>query len=193
MPKKEEIKKVYNFVKNCKRCILFKTRNNLVFGEGSLDSKIIFIGEAPGYNEDKQGRPFIGRAGKIFDELLDSINLKRNNVYITNILICRPPKNRKPLKNEINKCKKYLDKKIEIIKPNIFVPMGNIAASYILKKFGIKNDRISKIHGTIYQINYHSKIIKVIPLYHPAIATYNINKRKILFEDIKIIKKALNK
>ena len=193
MSKKEDIKKIRNLVKNCKKCILHKTRNKTVFGEGCLDAKIMLIGEAPGRNEDIQGRPFVGKAGRILDDLLDSVDLKRNNVYITNILICRPPKNRNPLKKEINICKKYLDLQIDIIQPNIIVPMGNFSTSYILNKFDLKVDKISNTHGRIYNIKNKLQNIKIIPLYHPAFAIYNKNIKNTLFNDFKSIKKALDK
>jgi len=193
MSKKKDIKKIRNTVENCKKCILYKTRNKAVFGEGCLNSKIMLIGEAPGRNEDIQGKPFVGKAGKILDDLLDSVDLKRNNVYITNILICRPPKNRNPLKKEINRCKKYLDLQIDIIKPSIIVPMGNFSTSYILNKFNIKVDKIRNTHGRIYKINNKLQNIKIIPLYHPAFAIYNKNIKNILFNDFKSVTKALDK
>lgn len=193
MSKKDEIKKIYNLVKNCKKCNLHKKRNKIVFGQGSLNAKIMFIGEAPGYYEDIHGRPFVGRAGKILNELLDSVELKRNNIYIANVLICRPPENRKPLKNEIIKCKNYLDKQIEIIRPRIFVPMGNFASSYIFKKFGLKTNNIGNIHGRIYQIKTNNENNIIIPIYHPAYAIYNNTIKKILFKDIKLIKKVITK
>ncbi len=193
MSKKKDLEEIRKLVENCKNCNLYKTRNKTVFGEGSLNAKIMLIGEAPGRNEDIQGRPFVGKAGKILDDLLDFIDLKRNNVYITNILICRPPKNRNPLKKEINICKKYLDLQIDIIQPDIIVPMGNFSISDILNKFDLKVDKISNIHGNIYKIDNKLQNIKIIPLYHPAFAIYNKNIKNTLFNDFKSIKKALNK
>jgi len=193
MPKKKDLEEIRKLVENCKNCNLYKTRNKTVFGEGSLNARIMLIGEAPGHNEDIQGRPFVGKAGKILDDLLDSIDLKRSNVYITNILICRPPKNRNPLKKEINRCIKYLDLQINIIQPNILVPMGNFSTSYILNKFDLKVDKISNIHGKIYKIHNKLHNIKIIPLYHPAFAIYNKNIKNTLFTDFKFIKKVLDK
>jgi DNA polymerase len=192
MSKKEEITKIKDLVLDCTKCNLHETRSKPVFGEGSFDSEIMFIGEAPGYNEEIQGRPFVGKAGKIFDELLDSINLKRNEIYITNILLCRPPKNRSPLKKEIKMCKKYLDMQIDIIKPRIIAPMGNFAVSYILEKFGLPIYKISNIHGKNYQFKGNSSVNKIIPLFHPAVAVYNLNSKKTLLDDFKLIKKALH-
>jgi uracil-DNA glycosylase family 4 len=192
MSKKEDIKKIGDLVINCKKCILHKTRNKPVVGEGCLDAKTMLIGEAPGYNEDSQGRPFVGKAGKILDELLKSIDLKRNDVFITNILKCRPPKNRNPLRSEINNCKKFLDMQIDKIQPKIIAPMGSFATYYIFKKFGLKIDKISNIHGKIYNVNNINGNIIIIPLYHPAIVIYNVKIKKILFEDFKLLKKVFD-
>ena len=133
MNKEEKMKKVTDKIKKCRNCDLNKNRNNPVVGDGSVDAKIMFIGEAPGHNEDMQGLPFVGRAGRILDELLNSINLERKDVYISNILKCRPEKNRNPLKNEIVSCSEYLDTQIEIIQPKIIIPLGNFACKFIFE------------------------------------------------------------
>lgn len=179
-------------VESCRKCNLWKTRNNPVVGEGSINADILFIGEAPGHKEDVKGRPFIGRAGKILDELLNSIGLQRNEVYIGNILKCRPPKNRNPLKTEIEKCSKYLDKQIKIINPKIIVTLGNFAASYIFNKFNLEYDKISNAHGKTFHLNSHSKSVEIIPVYHPAAAIYNQRLKRILTKDFKEIKKVIN-
>ena len=191
MSKEEGIKKLMLSVENCRKCDLWKTRKKPVFGEGSIDTDILFIGEAPGYNEDLQGRPFVGKAGKILDELLESIGLHRSDIYIANILKCRPPYNRNPLKTEIDACTEHLDKQIELIQPKIIVPLGNFACSYIFEKFGLKYDKISNVHGKIFQINTIFGNVKIIPMYHPAVATYNPNTKSTLLADFKIIKKAI--
>lgn len=193
MSKKEDMQHITSSVENCRKCSLWKTRKKPVAGEGSIDTDVLFVGEAPGYNEDIQGRPFVGKAGRILDELLKSIGLKRNNVYIANILKCRPPDNRNPLKTEIDVCTEYLDRQMEIIQPKIIVPLGNFAVSYIFEKFGLKYDKISNVHGKIFQINTLFGNIKIIPLYHPAVATYNPETKNILLEDFKVIKKTLEK
>ncbi len=192
MSKKDQMQDISVLVKNCKKCDLWKTRKNAVPGDGSVDTKVLFIGEAPGYNEDLQGLPFVGKAGKILDELLQSIGIDRDAVYIANILKCRPPGNRNPLQSEIETCTPYLNKQMEIIQPEIIVPLGSFAASYVFEKFGLKFDKISSIHGKIHTVNTLSGKIKVIPMYHPAIATYNPNTLEILVEDFKSIEKALN-
>ena len=191
MSKEEDMRQVVSLVKSCKKCDLWKTRKNPVPGEGSLDANIFFVGEAPGYNEDIQGRPFVGKAGKILDQLLESIGLKRKDVYIANILKCRPPDNRDPLKTEIFTCTEYLDKQIEIIQPKIIVSLGNFAVSYIFEKFGLKHDKISKMHGKTFQINTLYGSIKIIPMFHPAVATYNQDTKSVLLNDFKAIKNTL--
>lgn len=188
MSKKADIKKITITIENCKKCDLYKTRINPVVGYGSIDANILFIGEAPGRNEDLQGKPFVGKAGAILDEMIQSIGLNRDEVFIANIIKCRPPKNRNPLNNEIKACTEYLDKQIKIIKPKIIVPLGNFASKYIFKKFNLKYDKISKIHGNIFQPNTIFGVIKIIPSYHPAAATYNPNIKDILIKDFELIK-----
>jgi len=175
---------------NCKKCELWKTRNNPVVGGGSLNSRIIFIGEAPGFNEDKQGKPFVGQAGKIFDELLNSADLKREEIYITNIIKCRPLNNRNPTQEEIKVCSPYLSAQIEIIKPKIICCLGNFATEFIMKRFDLDKELqgISKIHGKIFNVSTLTGIIKIIPLYHPAVATYNSNMLETLKKDFEVLK-----
>lgn len=189
MSKKEDMEKISILVSNCKKCKLYKTRTKPVFGDGSKNSDLLFIGEAPGRNEDIDGTPFVGRAGKILNDLLESIGLQRNEVYIANILKCRPPKNKNPMKNEIKICTKYLDKQIDIIKPKIIVPLGNFASKYIFDKFDLEHDKIRSIRGKTYKTNNSIGNIIIIPIYHPAAAIYDPNKKNILLEDFKIIKK----
>ncbi len=175
---------------NCKKCDLYKTRTNPVIGEGNFNAEIIFVGEAPGFNEDRQGKPFVGQSGKILDKLLESINMKREEIYIANILKCRPPENRNPTKEEILFCSFYLNKQIKLIKPKIICCLGNFATDFILKKFNLKNEiqGISKIHGKIFSVSTLYGKIKIIPLYHPAVATYNMNMFETLKKDFKILK-----
>lgn len=191
MLKKKALDGIESIVKNCKDCNLHKTCSNYVFGEGNLNARIMFIGEAPGKKEDELGRPFVGRAGRIFDDMLDSIKLSRDDVYISNILKCRPPKNRNPLKSEIEKCIKYIDKQIEIINPDIITPLGNYAISYIFYKFKLKFEKINKIHGKIYSVNSTFNKLKIIPIYHPAAVVYNKKIKNIILEDFKVIEQNL--
>ncbi|RLI64008.1 MAG: uracil-DNA glycosylase [Candidatus Asgardarchaeum californiense] len=178
-------------IANCRKCDLWKTRKNPVIGEGSKDARIMFIGEAPGYWEDIKGRPFVGKAGKIFDELLQSIDLRREEVYIANVLKCRPPNNRNPFQNEIDACTPYLDQQIELIHPRIIATLGNFALSYISKKFGLKQENIGQSHGKIFKIKTLFGDLIIIPLYHPAAAVYNPLLKKTLLEDIAVVKRLL--
>ena len=175
-------------ISRCTKGSLYKTRNKPVAGEGCKNADILFIGEAPGRNEDLQGKPFVGRAGKILDTLLKTIDLKRNQIFIGNILKCRPTNNRNPLKNEIDICKVYLDRQIETIQPKIIACLGSFATSYVFEKYGLKPVKISKAHGKIFQVNTIFGLTKIIPLFHPAVATYNINIKKVLIDDFKSLK-----
>lgn len=176
-------------IKNCTLCGLSKTRTNVVLGVGNIKNKIMFIGEAPGKNEDKYGIPFCGAAGKLLDELLLSINLNRQDVYITNVIKCRPPNNRDPLIHEKEICKKYLLQEILNIKPKIIVTLGRHAMYMFLDN----KLQISSVHGKVFDIYTIKKtLIKIIPLYHPAVALYNPNVKKILFDDFKVIRNVLD-
>ena len=185
----EKMKSIRDDVVNCNKCPLYKTRTLPVVGQGNHQAKILLIGEAPGANEDRTGQPFCGQAGQVLDRLLDSIGLKRPDVYVANILKCRPPGNRNPQTNEIEQCTPYLDRQIEIIKPKAIGAMGNFSSQYILKKFGLeeKIQGISKIHGHVFEAEDYT----IIPLYHPAAATYNKNMEPVLIEGYKILKKYL--
>ena len=183
----KEIKQLEHVIVSCKKCELWKTRKNPVVGNGSLDAGVMFIGEAPGYHEDMQGVPFVGRAGKVFDELLQSIELKRGEVYVCNILKCRPPGNRNPFDSEIKACTPYLDRQITAIKPKVIGTLGNFATSYVLEKFGLQAEKIGKIHGKTFHIKNLLFESRIIPLYHPAAATYNPNMKSVLMDDFKAI------
>jgi len=189
--REEELRKIKEEVLACKKCPLYRTRNYPVIGEGSHEAKIMFVGEAPGVQEDKSGRPFCGAAGKILDELLNSIGLKREEVYICNVLKCRPPGNRDPQKEEITSCTPYLERQIEIIGPRVICPLGRYSMKFLMEKFGLKNEiqPISKIHGKVFEVKNLFWNIKIIPLYHPAVATYNPNMKKILERDFQILKR----
>jgi uracil-DNA glycosylase family 4 len=186
-----ELGKIKEETLNCKKCPLYKTRTYPVIGEGNHQAKIMFVGEAPGASEDKSGRPFCGEAGKILDKLLDSVGIKREEVYITNILKCRPIENRDPQKEEIEACTPYLLRQIEIIKPKLICTLGNYSTTFIFEKYGLKDEiqGISKIHGKIFESRSLFESMKIIPLYHPAVATYNPNLKEVLKKDFKILEK----
>jgi len=188
-----EMKEIKQKVLNCTDCELHKSKTKYVFGEGDETTQLMFIGEAPGANEDKQGRPFVGKAGKIFDELLGSIDLNRGDVYICNILKCRPPNNRNPQQNEIEACTKYLNAQIDTMKPTIICTMGNFATEFILKKYGVKTEekRISKLHGKIFKVTNLFGSTEIVPLYHPAVATYAPEMKTVLMQDMKIVQRLL--
>jgi DNA polymerase len=187
------LEKLKNEVLDCRRCALWKERINPVVGEGGLQAGIMFVGEAPGANEDKTGKPFCGRAGEILDELLSTAGIRRGDIYITNVLKCHPPGNRNPKEEEIKACSPYLDRQIEVIKPKIICCLGNFATMYIMKRFGLGNSvqGISKIHGQIFSYDSLFNSIKIIPLYHPAVVTYNINMKNVLQVDFAILKNIL--
>lgn len=186
-----DLKKIRDEVVGCKKCFLYKTRDFPVIGKGSHTAKIIFVGEAPGAQEDRTGHPFCGAAGKILDELLNSVGIKRENIYITNILKCRPPGNRDPQKEEINACVPYLERQIEIIKPKVICPLGRYSMVFLMEKFGLKDQiqGISKIHGQVFETNILFQNIIFIPFYHPAVVAYNPNMKEVLKNDFKILEK----
>ena len=189
-----ELRKIKDEVINCKKCPLYEERINggfyPVIGEGNHQAKIMFVGEAPGLQEAKTGRPFCGAAGRILDELLGSVSIKRENVYITNILKDRPPKNRDPQKEEIKVCVPYLERQIELIKPVVICSLGRYAMEFLMEKFGLEDviEPISKIHGKVFEIKILSQNIKIIPFYHPAVATYNPNMKEVLQKDFQVLK-----
>ncbi|MDY6865445.1 MAG: uracil-DNA glycosylase [Halobacteriota archaeon] len=186
-----ELEEISDKIRNCKRCPLSKTRTNPVFGAGSTDAKIMFIGEAPGRNEDLRGEPFVGAAGKILDELLGSISITRDDVYIANILKCRPPKNRNPRREEIEICTEYLDDQIEILNPVAIATLGNFASNYLLNKFGIAPESIGNIHGKVFHVSDFQTNFDIVALYHPAVAVYNYSKMDTLTSDFKILSQFL--
>ncbi|PIR02796.1 MAG: uracil-DNA glycosylase [Candidatus Nealsonbacteria bacterium CG_4_9_14_3_um_filter_35_11] len=190
--------KIKNEVLNCKKCSLYKERvkNGFypVIGEGNHKAKIIFVGEAPGFNEARTSHPFCGAAGKILGQLLKSVAIERKEVYITNILKDRPANNRVPKPEEIKACGPYLDRQIKIIKPKIVCTLGNYSTKYIFKKYGLEDEiqGISKIHGKIFSAfgkDGQFNGVKIIPLYHPAVVVYNQNMKQALEKDFKILEK----
>lgn len=175
-------------VAKCNKCGLWKFRTNPVPGEGPPHPKVMFIGEAPGRNEDVMGRPFVGRAGKLLDELLKYIGIERGDVFIGNILKCRPPKNRNPQPEEIKTCTPFLDRQLEILRPKIICTLGNFSTSYIMEKFGLEAKPIGSVHGQAFRVKNLFLDAVVIPLYHPAAAIYNPNLKATLMEDFRAIK-----
>jgi len=181
----DSFKDLYNEALNCKKCTLHNGRTNVVFGTGSEKADIMFIGEAPGYYEDIQGEPFVGAAGKLLNKLLNSAELKREQVYIANIIKCRPPKNRDPLAEEIDICKDYLYAQIDFINPQLICTLGNFATKLILKK----NVGITSVRGKLFKVGGRL----VLPIYHPAAALYTPSYLPSLEEDFITMKKVIEK
>ena len=168
---------------DCTRCPLHRTRRNLVFGEGSHGAKLVFVGEAPGEEEDNQGRPFVGRAGQLLTKIISAMGLAREDVYICNILKCRPPGNRNPKEDEIATCEPFLVKQLEAINPAIICALGTFAAKTLLRT----EAPISSIRGKFH--DYHGR--KLMPTYHPAYLLRNPDAKKLVWEDVQKIMKIL--
>lgn len=170
-------------VLSCGNCDLVKTKTNFVFGEGANKARLMFIGEAPGADEDRDGRPFVGKAGVLLTKIIEAMGLKRHDVFIANILKCRPPGNRNPLPNEIVACLPYLLKQIEFIKPKIICALGKFASQTLLNT----ETPISRLRGKFYDYNG----IKFMPTYHPAYLLRNPEEKKHVWNDMKLIAKEL--
>ncbi len=180
-----ELELVHSEIMVCTKCDLHKSRTRAVPGEGPNDAKIMFVGEGPGENEDQQGRPFVGAAGKFLTELLESIGLKRSEVFITNIVKCRPPSNRAPKKSEIEACNPYLQSQIRLINPRIVCPLGTPAIATVMGD----EYSASRVHGK----PFRKEQTIVLPLYHPAAALYDNNLREVLLQDFKVLKELYEK
>ncbi len=198
MGKRDDLlKKIKEEVVDLKSSPLYQNRimNNVfpVIGEGSHYAKIMFIGEAPGKNEALKGRPFCGNAGKILDNLLSSVDVKREDVYITNIVKDRPPNNRDPEPQEIEIYAPFLDRQINVIEPEIIVGLGRFSSNYLLTKFNLKNEikPISIIHGKVFEAQADYGPVKIVPFLHPASAIYDRTKEKVLLEGFKTLKTLL--
>ena len=170
-------------VLSCTKCGLYKTRKNVVFGAGSPKAKLMFVGEAPGMQEDLQGLPFVGRSGALLTKIIESIGLTRGGVYIANVLKCRPPENRNPSPAEIVTCEEYLVKQIKLIKPAVLCALGKFAAQTLLRS----TEPISNLRGKFY--DYHGA--KLIPTFHPAYLLRNPSEKRLVWEDMKKIRKVL--
>lgn len=177
-----ELEKLREECLGCERCELCRTRNNVVFGVGPETARIMFIGEGPGENEDLQGVPFVGRGGKLLDDMLELINLDRTKVYIANMVKCRPPKNRDPLPTEQAACERWLSRQIELINPRIIVCLGRIAAMRFIKP----DFKITREHGQWFEKDGR----RVMALYHPAALLRDPRKRPETFDDLKRIQAA---
>jgi uracil-DNA glycosylase family 4 len=179
--KSKSLEDLYSDIHNCKECELGKTRNKFVFGSGNPNADIMIIGEAPGKDEDLQGEPFVGRAGQLLTKILEAINLSRDDVFIANIIKCRPPGNRVPQNEEVEKCEPYLKKQIELINPKFILSLGLTSVQTLLKqKF-----KMADIRGQ--HLEYHG--ITLLVTYHPAALLRNPNWKKATWEDVKYLRK----
>jgi len=176
-------------IRKCNACDLSKQRRNPVPGSGGFKKKVMLIGEAPGFYEDIKGEPFVGAAGKFLDELLKIAGLSREDVFITNVVKCRPPNNRRPTEQEVEKCSHFLDEQIEILKPKFIITLGDVALKYMLKKLKLKGKKLSEIHSIPF--NLLNSIW--IPTYHPAAALHNARKREEILKDWEKIKIILSR
>jgi uracil-DNA glycosylase family 4 len=166
--RREQLKTVYEEARECVRCPLHQTRTTVVFGAGNADADLMFVGEAPGANEDRMGLPFVGQAGKLLDKLLGEIGLERRQVWICNVLKCRPPDNRDPHPNEIEACQGYLRRQVDLIEPVVICTLGNFST----KLLRADTTGISRLHGRAEVRIIGSRAVRLYPLYHPAAALY---------------------
>lgn len=193
LPKKEFLETVASEVVVCRKCPLSKSRKNAVPGLGNPRSRIMFIGEAPGRSEDAKGEPFVGTAGKLLDALLSQIGLSRNQVFITNVVKCRPPGNRQPKPLEIETCTPYLDRQISIIHPDFIVTLGSHSTSYVFSKAELPFSSITLVRGKLYKAAVLGLQLTVFPTYHPASALYNPEHKEILKHDFQLLRTKLPK
>ena len=171
-------------VSQCRHCSLWKGRTNAVAGEGDIESSAVLVGEAPGRKEDESGKPFVGSAGKLLDEALFSVGLSRSEIYITNLVKCRPPGNRKPKSRELDECTQYLNKQLRIISPRVVAPLGNSALKYFFKKFNLSSTTIGEVHGREFLLKFEWGEVVLFPLYHPASMLYNRKLEKVFLSDL---------
>jgi len=182
---------------HCTKCDLSKTRKNVVFGSGNIHADILVIGEAPGANEDEQGLPFVGAAGRNLTKYLEQVGLSRDQVFIANVLKCRPPENRNPTMAEVKVCTPWLYEQIKHINPKVICPLGNFAAKYILSGCNPEGmdalEGISRLHGKPVEVIIHDEKRLVIPLYHPAALIYNRKLEPDMQDDLKTVKREIEK
>jgi uracil-DNA glycosylase family 4 len=195
LSKVELIMKIADEISGCVKCPLWRGRKKAVPGEGKIDAKVFFLGEAPGYWEDVKGLPFVGAAGKVLDWLLESIDLSRDSVFITNIVKCRPPENRAPRSVEVETCTSlYLNRQVDLIKPEVLATLGRHSTAYILSKVGVeKVANITECRGKVYKVRFLGLPLVVMPMYHPASVLHNPKYRGGLESDFRLLKKELRK
>ncbi|HIQ24186.1 MAG TPA: uracil-DNA glycosylase [Pyrodictium delaneyi] len=181
----EEYQRLVEEIRSCTKCRLYKTRRNPVPGEGPITARVMVVGEAPGRNEDLQGRPFVGAAGQLLTRLLELAGLRREEVYITNIVKCRPPGNRDPQEDEVEACLPYLLRQIQLIRPRLIIAVGRHAAKRLLELAGHRWQSMSAQHGKVYQGSIAGVELMIAVTYHPAAALYKPPLRERLEEDFR--------
>jgi uracil-DNA glycosylase len=185
--RREALVDVYNQASVCERCPLSETRNTVVFGAGDADANLMFVGEAPGAEEDRQGLPFVGRAGAFLTELIEGIGMTRDDVFITNVLQCRPPGNRDPQPEEIDACRPYLEQKVELIEPRVICTLGNFAT----KLLTANPTGITRVRGTAQEHVIGRRPVYMLPLFHPAAGLRTPRVAEQLREDFQLIPELL--
>jgi DNA polymerase len=185
----DELQAFGEVVAGCTRCALSQGRTQVVFGSGAANADLMFVGEAPGFHEDKQGVPFVGAAGKLLEQLLAGIGLERGQVYICNVLKCRPPGNRDPLPDEIEACESHLWRQIELIRPRVVATLGNFAT----KLLSGKPIGITRVHGREQETTLGGRRVFLYPLYHPAAALYTPRMLEVLQSDFRRIPELLGR
>jgi uracil-DNA glycosylase len=177
--RRADLVELFHEASGCVRCPLHEGRTKVVFGSGNANADLMFVGEAPGMHEDLQGLPFVGRAGKLLDQLLEEVGLQRSDVFITNVLLCRPPGNRDPQLEEIETCKPYLHRKIELIEPKVICTLGNFATKLLTRS----QRGITGVHGRPQVHELGGRTVRVFPIYHPAAALRSTRTLEELRED----------
>jgi DNA polymerase len=185
--RRRQLKAVYEEARQCTRCALHQTRTTVVFGSGNADADLMFVGEAPGANEDRMGLPFVGQAGKLLDRLLEEIGMRRGDVFIANTLMCRPPDNRDPHPEETEACQDYLFTKVELIEPVVICTLGNFSTKLLRRD----TTGISRLHGREEVRVIGSRAVRLYPLYHPAAALYTPSMLETLRSDFQRIPELL--
>lgn len=184
--------KIADEINNCRRCDLWKTRKNTVPGEGNPKAEIMLIGEAPGYHEDLQGRPFVGAAGQLLTEMIENVlGIPRSQVFITNVVKCRPPNNREPTEDEVESCSVYLIRQIEAVRPGLIVCLGRHSAKFILSRVGVNFRSLLSLRQRVFKARFGDREVRILVTIHPAAALYKPPWRKFLEEDFRLLKSLL--
>ncbi len=185
MGKREEMDALERLISNCRRCPLHASRRRAVPGEGNLEARVMLVGEAPGEREDEEGRPFVGQAGRLLNEVLSGLGVDRGEIYITNVVKCRPPNNRDPEDAEVEACRPYLERQIQIVAPRVVVALGRHSARLLLGYGGVRFRGIMQVRGRTYRVRISGVDVEVVPTIHPAAALYNPRNRPMLVEDLR--------